>query len=69
MGDPFRPFQQLLAVLPRESARFLPPAYQVLMLDEQNSPIIDFYPKEFTLDMNGKINPWEGMLREVFIVM
>ena len=26
-----------------------------------DSPIIDFYPQEFAVDMNGKKNPWEGV--------
>ena len=29
LGQPFRPFQQLLAVLPAASAKLLPSAYQV----------------------------------------
>jgi hypothetical protein len=43
-GRPFRPFEQLLAVLPSASASLLAPAYQWLMT-QPNSPIVDFYPE------------------------
>jgi len=66
LGKPFLPFQQLLAVLPRESSNFLPPAYKKLMNDGA-SPIIDYYPTEFTIDMNGKKNAWEGVVIIPFI--
>ncbi len=60
LGQPYNPLEQLLGVLPAASARFLPAAYQRLMTDPM-SPIIDFYPTAFQIDMNGKKNPWEGI--------
>ncbi len=45
-GTPFRPFEQLLAVLPAASSRHLPLPFRDLMLNP-NSPIIDFYPPTF----------------------
>ena len=38
-GQPFRPFQQLLAVLPAASAKLLPSAYQVLHQPSHSIPV------------------------------
>eukprot|EP00187_Rhodella_violacea_P010069 CAMPEP_0174894908 /NCGR_PEP_ID=MMETSP0167-20121228/9426_1 /TAXON_ID=38298 /ORGANISM="Rhodella maculata, Strain CCMP736" /LENGTH=532 /DNA_ID=CAMNT_0016134109 /DNA_START=135 /DNA_END=1730 /DNA_ORIENTATION=+ len=65
-GKPFRPLCQLLSVLPPESARLLPGAYQELMVAE-NSPLREFYPREFTVDPNGKKNAWEAVVIIPFI--
>ncbi|CAG8607588.1 8358_t:CDS:10, partial [Racocetra fulgida] len=59
--QPFKPFEQLMGVLPEGSKKLLPSAYQDLMIDP-DSPIIDFYPKEFDLDMNGKKQDWEATM-------
>eukprot|EP00002_Diphylleia_rotans_P013116 TRINITY_DN2554_c0_g1_i3.p1 TRINITY_DN2554_c0_g1~~TRINITY_DN2554_c0_g1_i3.p1 ORF type:complete len:1538 (+),score=305.96 TRINITY_DN2554_c0_g1_i3:91-4704(+) len=65
-GSPWLPYQQLLAVLPPFSAKLLPKPYQRLMLDKE-SPIIDYYPKTFDIDMNAKKNSWEGVVLIPFI--
>jgi 5'-3' exoribonuclease 1 len=36
------------------------------MVDDA-SPIIDFYPKNFDLDMNGKKQDWEAVVKIPFI--
>ena len=36
------------------------------MLDE-NSPVIDFYPADFELDLNGKQQEWEAVVLIPFI--
>ncbi|XP_029050758.1 5'-3' exoribonuclease 1 [Osmia bicornis bicornis] len=65
-GEPFLPFEQLLAVLPPYSKKLLPPAFQSLLTDEQ-SPIIDYYPVEFETDLNGKRQEWEAVVLIPFI--
>ncbi|CAF4404914.1 unnamed protein product, partial [Didymodactylos carnosus] len=52
-GKPFRPFEQLLAVLPPTSCDLLPKPLQSLMTDIE-SPLLQFYPEDFCLDQNEK---------------
>eukprot|EP00435_Cladocopium_sp_Y103_P022111 s490_g5.t1 len=54
-GQPFQPFQQLMSVLPPVSAEEagIPAAMRELM-KQSFSPLIDFYPVDFGLDLNGK---------------
>lgn len=66
LGQPFKPFEQLMGVLPDRSKAIVPEPYHDLMtlLD---SPIIDFYPRDFELDMNGKKMEWEAVVKIPFI--
>jgi 5'-3' exoribonuclease 1 len=66
LGQPFTPFEQLLAVLPSLSSRLLPEPFQKLMLDA-GSPIYQYYPDNFDIDMEGRRNPWEGVVLIPFI--
>ncbi|KAJ3251090.1 hypothetical protein HK103_002892 [Boothiomyces macroporosus] len=66
LGKPFRPFEQLMAVLPPYSKQHVPPLLQDLMVNI-HSPIIDFYPLKFELDMNGKKADWEAIVKIPFI--
>ncbi|EFO19268.2 hypothetical protein LOAG_09226 [Loa loa] len=66
LSEPFKPFEQLLAVLPAASADCLPLPYRELMSDPK-SPIIDFYPEQFDTDLNGKKNDWEAVVLIPFI--
>lgn len=65
-GKPFKPFEQLLAVLPAASKDLLPRAFQRLLTDS-NSPIIRHYPENFELDMNEKQQDWEAVVKISFI--
>nr|XP_033337296.1 5'-3' exoribonuclease 1 [Megalopta genalis] len=66
LGEPFLPFQQLLAVLPPYSRKLLPSAFQRLLIDE-TSPIIEYYPVDFKTDLNGKQQEWEAVVLLPFI--
>mmetsp|Transcript_85743 Transcript_85743/g.223004 ORF Transcript_85743/g.223004 Transcript_85743/m.223004 type:complete len:1204 (-) Transcript_85743:112-3723(-) len=60
VGEPFRPFQQLMAVLPSNSKILLPECFRWLF-DSPSSPILDFYPQKFEIDMDGVKVPWGGV--------
>lgn len=66
LGQPFRPYQQLMGVLPDRSKVIVPTPYHDLMTNP-DSPIIDFYPRDFDLDMNGKKMEWEAVVKIPFI--
>lgn len=65
-SEPFKPIEQLMAVLPKESSAALPPPCRPLMLDPK-SQIADFYPEEVELDPNGKAMPWLWVVLLPFI--
>jgi 5'-3' exoribonuclease 2 len=55
-----------MGVLPAASKTLLPEPFQALMVDEDSS-IIDFYPEDFKIDMNGKKMLWQGVALLSFI--
>ncbi|GAA52094.1 5'-3' exoribonuclease 2 [Clonorchis sinensis] len=64
--QPFRPLEQLMGVFPADSRSHVPPAWQTLMTDP-DSPIIDFYPTDFKVDLNGKRYLWMGVALLPFV--
>ncbi len=66
LSTPFRPVEQLLAVLPKESVHALPKGCQWLMQSPE-SPILDVYDGDVPLDPNGKTLPWLWVLLLPFV--
>ncbi|CAF0941011.1 unnamed protein product [Rotaria sordida] len=63
---PFKPLEQLMAVFPSQSRKFLPIEWQSLMMEKESS-IIDFYPLNFCVDLNGKRYEWQGVALLPFV--
>jgi 5'-3' exoribonuclease 2 len=66
LSTPFNPVEQLMAVLPSDSSHAVPKPMRWLMNDEE-SPIIDFYPRDVPVDPNGKAMPWLWVVLLPFI--
>ncbi|XP_073990447.1 5'-3' exoribonuclease 2 Rat1 isoform X2 [Rhodnius prolixus] len=65
-SQPFSPLEQLMSVFPAASASLVPAAWAQLMTDPL-SPILDFYPTDFTVDANGKKYSWQGVALLPFV--
>ncbi|XP_026332870.1 5'-3' exoribonuclease 2 homolog [Hyposmocoma kahamanoa] len=64
--QPFRPLEQLMGVFPAASSQHVPKPWATLMSDPF-SPIIDFYPTDFKIDLNGKKFAWQGVALLPFV--
>lgn len=66
LGEPFRPYDQLMGVFPAESRELVPAPFRPLMTGEDPT-IADFYPTDFAIDLNGKRHAWQGIVLLPFI--
>ncbi|KAH8393599.1 5'-3' exoribonuclease 2 homolog [Drosophila serrata] len=63
---PFNPLEQLMGVFPAASSSHVPEPWAQLM-SNPDSPIIDFYPEDFKIDLNGKKFAWQGVALLPFV--
>ncbi|XP_068140814.1 5'-3' exoribonuclease 2 homolog [Drosophila tropicalis] len=63
---PFNPLEQLMGVFPAASSSHVPEPWVELM-SSPTSPIIDFYPEDFKIDLNGKKFAWQGVALLPFV--
>jgi len=55
-----------MGVFPSQSGKFIPIEWQSLMI-EKEFPIVDFYPLNFCIDLNGQRYDWQGIVLLPFV--
>lgn len=66
LDAPVAPELQLLAVLPAQSALLLPEVLRPLV-EDNSSPIADFYPRDFELDLKPGDKDWQAIVLLPFV--
>ncbi|XP_077868485.1 5'-3' exoribonuclease 2-like [Saccoglossus kowalevskii] len=68
VGEPLKPLEQLMAILPPSNDHLLPITWRPLMIGEPgDSPIRDFYPGDFEIDLSGERYTSQGVARIPFV--
>jgi len=65
-SKPLDPLVYLMALLPVSDAHIVPPAFRHL-INSEDSPILDFYPKTCTIDYSEAYVFWQGICQLPFI--
>jgi 5'-3' exonuclease len=65
-SEPFRPFDQLMSVMPKNSSHCLPKSYQKEMLSDE-SPLSSYYPSDFKTDLFLGDQIWKSIVLLPFI--
>ena len=60
-GKPMTPFEQLLNILPSQSAKYLLPKSLIKLVTVNNSSLIHLYPLRIEIDFLYKHKYWEGI--------
>ncbi|EAY17096.1 XRN 5'-3' exonuclease N-terminus family protein [Trichomonas vaginalis G3] len=66
-GRPPLPFEQLLSILPPKMSYLLP--YPIASLMFSPSPLAEYYPDKFEIDLNGRKYEYEGVTLIPFVDM
>jgi len=66
-SKPFKPFEQLLMVLPNNSKDLLPPRLGNLMIDI-NSDIIQYYPNDYRIETTNNYYLWECQPKLPYVI-
>lgn len=67
LGRPFRPFTQLMGVMPASSGKIVLPTCYSHLMSSPTSPILEYYPEDFEIDLNGKRYAWQGVALLPFV--
>ncbi|GJQ15930.1 hypothetical protein GpartN1_g7721.t1 [Galdieria partita] len=66
-GKPFKPLEQLMAVLPPSSAKDVLPECLTKLMVDPHSELKPFYPDDFAIDLEGKRFVWQGVALLPFV--
>jgi 5'-3' exonuclease len=66
-GKPFRPLEQLMAVLPPSSAKDVLPECLTRLMVDPDSELKPYYPEDFDIDLEGKRFVWQGVALLPFV--